>query len=182
MDTRIYLTQDPSSHLRDGDRKVPAAPGAVPDELHSASLRLRALRAAGLGSVARDKFCAEVEATILPHVPARRRRSFRASLAALLDPDGAWVAGCRYLLGCPCIGSLSEGMVRILEEVSTRQGFYYTVYCLEGSPQENVAVLQMVRDTMHHKHFQVRTLMRPETFMSTSIQNWSHLQAVLQRV
>ena len=178
---RIYLTHDPRG-LRLGAVPTPAPVYPCDPDLRDASLRLRVLAAACLGEPARQLVLQAADQRVLPSVPGRRRRGFRAALQAILNSEEYTPAAVKRLLACPCIGSLSEALLRIADEVLGQLGSSASVICPQGDELENQAMLRLVLNTSWYEHLVVLVAMCEYTFKSTSIQNWSHLQAVLCRV
>ena len=178
---RIYLTHDPRG-LCVGAVPTPAPVFPCDPDLRDASLRLRVLAAACLREPARQLVLQAADQRVLPSVPARRRRGFRAALGAILNFEEYTLAAVKRLLACPCIGSLSETLLRLADEALGQLGSRAAVICHELDESENQAMLRLVLHTSWYEHLEVLVGMREATFQSTSIQNWSHLQAVLCRV
>lgn len=178
---RIHLAQNTPIPADLQPTVMPALP-SCPADLADACLRLRVLGSAALGELGRAAVFSEVAEKILPHVPAQRRRGFRAAVAELLDPCGQKAAAARKLLDCPCIGSLSEGMLELADGALKSLGARAVVICGEGGDLENQAALRLVLHTRHLQNLVAEVVMQEKTFYSTSIQNWSHLQATLRRI
>lgn len=178
MNPRLFLNGTRSEAL---GRPVPPPHPKTPDDLRDAALRLRALGAADLDRLGRAWVLQAVKMGLLPHVSSGRRRGFEKALQALLDPDGDKAAAAAKLLRCPCIGSLSESMLRMANDVLGQLSRRAEVCCDEGDELENQAVLRLILHTHRYENFVVRAVMRDQTFKATSIQNWSHLQATIER-